>query len=136
MNAGLEVVENHRVDGVVYFADEEGVYSLQLFDQLCRIRFPFSQISRLQIQLGDGLSLGEQQRLGMARLVYHKPKFAILDECTSAVTTDMEERFCSRVRAMGTACISVSHRPALVAIHDVVLSLKGEGGWTFQDNRL
>lgn len=65
----------------------------------------------------------------MARLFYHKPKFAILDECTSAVTTDMEERFCSKVRAMGTSCITISHRPALVAFHDVVLSLDGEGGW-------
>lgn len=38
MNAGLEVVENHRLDGVVYFADEEGVYSLHLFDRLRQIR--------------------------------------------------------------------------------------------------
>ncbi|CAL5391391.1 unnamed protein product [Camellia sinensis] len=66
---------------------------------------------------------------GMARLFYHKPKFAILDECTSAVTNDMEERFCAKVRAMGTSCITISHRPALVAFHDVVLSLDGEGGW-------
>ncbi|CAB4268087.1 unnamed protein product [Prunus armeniaca] len=81
-----------------------------------------------EINWGDELSLGEQQRLGMARLFYHKPKFAILDECTSAVTTDMEERFCAKVRAMGTSCITISHRPALVAFHDVVLSLDGEGG--------
>ena len=73
--------------------------------------------------------MGEQQRLGMARLFYHKPKFAILDECTSAVTTDMEERFCAKVQATGTSCITISHRPALVAFHDVVLSLDGEGGW-------
>ncbi|KAJ3683851.1 hypothetical protein LUZ60_014078 [Juncus effusus] len=88
-------------------------------------RYPTTQ----EINWGDELSLGEQQRLGMARLFYHKPKFAILDECTSAVTTDMEERFCARVRAMGTSCITISHRPALVAFHDIVLSLDGDGKW-------
>ncbi|KAL5753520.1 hypothetical protein ACOSP7_021740 [Xanthoceras sorbifolium] len=88
-------------------------------------RYPLEE----EINWGDELSLGEQQRLGMARLFYHKPKFAILDECTSAVTTDMEERFCAKVRAMGTSCITISHRPALVAFHDVVLSLDGEGQW-------
>ncbi|KAJ8769625.1 hypothetical protein K2173_005228 [Erythroxylum novogranatense] len=88
-----------------------------------------------EVNWGEELSLGEQQRLGMARLFYHKPKFAILDECTSAVTTDMEERFCKKVRAMGTSCITISHRPALVAFHDVVLSLNGEGGWRVNDKR-
>uniref|UniRef100_A0A0E0JU24 ABC transporter domain-containing protein n=1 Tax=Oryza punctata TaxID=4537 RepID=A0A0E0JU24_ORYPU len=86
-------------------------------------RYPLDK----EVNWGDELSLGEQQRLGMARLFYHRPKFAILDECTSAVTTDMEERFCKRVRAMGTSCITISHRPALVAFHDIVLSLDGEG---------
>ncbi|XP_039120434.1 ABC transporter D family member 1-like isoform X2 [Dioscorea cayenensis subsp. rotundata] len=94
-------------------------------------RYPFEK----EVNWGEELSLGEQQRLGMARLFYHKPKFAILDECTSAVTTDMEERFCARVRAMGTSCITISHRPALVAFHDIVLSLDGEGRWSVQDKR-
>ena len=74
-------------------------------------RYPLDK----EVNWGNELSLGEQQRLGMARLFYHKPKFAILDECTSAVTIDMEERFCKKVRAMGTSCITISHRPALVA---------------------
>lgn len=34
----------------------------------------------------------------MARLFYHKPRYAILDECTSGVTIDMEQRFCERVK--------------------------------------
>ncbi|OIV97514.1 hypothetical protein TanjilG_11038 [Lupinus angustifolius] len=88
-----------------------------------------------EVNWGDELSLGEQQRLGMARLFYHKPKFAILDECTSAVTTIMEERFYAEVRAMGTSCITISHRPALVAFHDLVLALDGEGGWVVHDRR-
>jgi len=53
MNAALELVENHRLDGIVYFAHEEGVYSLHLFQRLRRIRCapppPSIQLCVLQI---------------------------------------------------------------------------------------
>lgn len=42
----------------------------------------------------------------MARLFYHKPQFAILDECTSAVSVDVEDYIYSHCRTVGAKHIS------------------------------
>jgi ABC-type uncharacterized transport system fused permease/ATPase subunit len=81
------------------------------------------------VQWNEELSLGEQQRLGMARLMFHGPNYAVLDECTSGVSTDMERRFTDILKQLGCTCITISHRPTLVAFHDFVLALDGDGGW-------
>ena len=82
------------------------------------------------------LSLGEQQRLGMARLFFRKPRVAILDEATNATSVDIEDRLYSIATGMGTGvnmditCITISQRPALVRFHQRELKLKdGKGDW-------
>eukprot|EP00948_MAST-09A_sp_MAST-9A-sp1_P003738 g3738.t1 len=79
------------------------------------------------------LCMGEQQRLAMARLFYHKPKFAILDECTSGVSASVERMLYVACENRGITCITISHRPVLKQYHDYVLNIlkDGKGGWTW-----
>ncbi|PPR99844.1 hypothetical protein GOBAR_AA20820 [Gossypium barbadense] len=49
----------------------------------------------------DILSLEEQQRLGMARLFFHTPKFGILDECTNATGVNVEEQLYRLAKDLG-----------------------------------
>ncbi|KNC56459.1 ABC transporter [Thecamonas trahens ATCC 50062] len=79
------------------------------------------------------LSGGEKQRLAMARLLFHAPKFAILDECTSALDEDMENTFYSLANSLGIQCISVSHRSNVRRFHTTALQLAPDGSWALHN---
>ncbi|XP_057178724.1 ATP-binding cassette sub-family D member 3a isoform X4 [Triplophysa rosa] len=80
----------------------------------------------------DVLSGGEKQRMAMARLFYHKPQFAILDECTSAVSVDVEDYIYSHCRTVGIALFTVSHRKSLWKHHEYYLHMDGRGNYDFK----
>ncbi|KAI9499108.1 ABC transporter transmembrane region 2-domain-containing protein [Zychaea mexicana] len=81
----------------------------------------------------DVLSGGEKQRVAMARLFYHKPQFAILDECTSAVSVDIEAIMYEHARKLGITLFTVSHRTSLVRHHEYLLRFDGEGHYEFRE---
>eukprot|EP00760_Papus_ankaliazontas_P002840 PhM_4_TR11296/c1_g1_i1/m.93325/K15628/PXA; ATP-binding cassette, subfamily D (ALD), peroxisomal long-chain fatty acid import protein len=83
----------------------------------------------------DTLSGGEKQRVGLARVLYHKPKYAILDECTSAITVDGEFNIFKRLVGLDMGIITISHRQTMVTFHNKLLSFDGEGGYSFEDIR-
>ena len=71
------------------------------------------------------LSLGEQQRLGFARILLATPRLLFLDEATSGLDEPWEARLYSLLRSGSwrPTVISVGHRSTLLKLHDDVLDL-------------
>lgn len=79
----------------------------------------------------DVLSGGLQQRIAMARLFYHAPKYAILDECTSSVTLEIERVMYDEAKRLGITLMTVSHRRSLWKYHNKILQFDGQGHYIF-----
>ncbi|KAE9965410.1 hypothetical protein BLS_007669 [Venturia inaequalis] len=79
----------------------------------------------------DVLSGGLQQRVAMARLFYHAPKYAILDECTSSVTLEVERIMYEEAKRLGITLMTVSHRRSLWKYHKTILQFDGQGHYIF-----
>ncbi|KAL8872474.1 MAG: hypothetical protein Q9174_001904 [Haloplaca sp. 1 TL-2023] len=71
----------------------------------------------------DVLSGGEKQRMAFARLFYHEPRFAIIDEGTSAVSSDVEGLLYETCKSRGITVIVVSTRVSLKRYCDYNLTL-------------
>ena len=79
------------------------------------------------------LSVGEQQRLSFARILVHRPPYAVLDEATSGLDVANEERLYGLLKAAGITYISVGHRSSLLQYHNTALELQGQGQWALTD---
>ncbi len=99
----------------------------------------FIQALDVQARLDKSLSLGQQQLIGFARLLLHKPKWVFLDEATSALDEVSQRRVMSIFddELEGATVLSIGHRPGLEAFHTRTLHLvRTPAGAMLHHNRL
>ena len=76
-------------------------------------------------ELGDTLSGGEKQRIGLARAFLHDAPFLLLDEPTSSLDSLNEAIILKSLHEYGTeqTILLVSHRPSTMCIADEIFSM-------------
>lgn len=71
------------------------------------------------------LSLGEQQRISFIRIFMKKPKWVFLDEATSAMDEDMENKLYRLLtKEKDITVISIGHRSTLNRYHSRIIEVK------------
>jgi putative ATP-binding cassette transporter len=115
----------------VTYPAEPGAYSRErLTETLTAVGLP-ALASRLddEAHWNRMLSLGEQQRLGIARALLQAPDFLFLDEATASLDEPAEEQLYRllRQRLPSATIVSIGHRSTLTAFHDRRLTLQRDG---------
>ncbi|MFD7075708.1 ABC transporter ATP-binding protein [Nocardioides sp. NPDC059952] len=77
---------------------------------------------------GASLSGGQRQRLALARALVRRPRLLILDDATSAVDPEVEQRILAALRSDDgpgdTSLVVVAYRKATIALADEVVHLE------------
>ncbi|XP_071972961.1 lysosomal cobalamin transporter ABCD4 isoform X2 [Engystomops pustulosus] len=109
--------------------DDRILRSLDMSGLTCLLSRTGGLDQKVEWKWSDILSPGEMQRLAFSRLFYLQPKYAVLDEASSALSEDAEVDLYTRCRKLGMTLISVGHRSSLKEFHDLELKLEVNGQW-------
>ena len=86
-------------------------------------RIEFDIFLDLNINWVDHLSAGEVQRLNLARVLYHKPHLVFLDESTTALPEEMEQKILNEFIDNSITLVTCGHRESLKPFHQVELRI-------------
>lgn len=115
--------------GSSWIQDEDLVSAAEqvnLLDYVESLPLRFDQPVR---ERGEGLSTGQKQLVSFARALAHNPRFLILDEATSSVDTETEQRVRDALGRMvaGRTSLIIAHRLSTIQKADRILVMhRGE----------
>lgn len=77
------------------------------------------------------LSLGQKQRVGLARAILKRSSLLVCDECLTGVELDTRQRVMQSLKALGCTrtIIMISHDPCVLSACDKVLVLSHDGSY-------
>ena len=114
-------------DAIAYPAPQGSMSATELKNVLALVGLP-ALSGRLDEQghWNTTLSLGEQQRLGIARALLHVPQYLFLDEATASLDEPSESALYQLMieKLPGTIIVSIGHRSTLTAFHNRTIELK------------
>jgi putative ATP-binding cassette transporter len=115
----------------IAYPSEPGAFAAEeLTDVLCAVGLP-ALVDQLEKEAhwNRMLSLGEQQRLGIARAILQTPDYLFLDEATASLDEPAEAALYRLIaqRLAGTTIVSIGHRSTLNAFHRRSLVFASEG---------
>jgi putative ATP-binding cassette transporter len=116
---------------IVYPAEADTFSPDRVSDVLIAVGLPqFASQLEQEAHWNRMLSLGEQQRLGLARALLHAPQYLFLDEATASLDEASEAALYRLLeeKLPATTIVSIGHRSTLVAFHrrNVVLAREGD----------
>jgi putative ATP-binding cassette transporter len=115
---------------IVYPAETEAFSPDRVRDVLTLVGLPqLSARLEQEAHWNRMLSLGEQQRLGLARALLHAPKYLFLDEATASLDEPSEAALYRLLeeKLPATTIVSIGHRSTLTAFHQRNIVLVRDG---------
>jgi vitamin B12/bleomycin/antimicrobial peptide transport system ATP-binding/permease protein len=123
---------------IVYPAEASTFSSDRVKDVLISVSLPqLAQQLEQEAHWNRMLSLGEQQRLGLARALLHAPQYLFLDEATASLDEGSEAALYRLLeeKLPATTIVSIGHRSTLEAFHDRNVVLTRDGDQFLLQNR-
>ena len=125
-------------DAIAYPAEADAIGSDQVRDAVIAVGLvQLAQRLDEDAHWNRMLSLGEQQRLGLARALLHAPQYLFLDEATASLDEASEAALYRLLeeKLPDTTIVSIGHRSTLAAFHERNAVLVREGDRFALQNR-